>query len=138
MKFPLHIEGYVVPAENQIPYKSDDFHFYYQVKCSCDAIWFHVQTSSKPNVIAICRSCGKRITVYDIPNYPAGVQSQKTSEVLEVQHPEGENVLKVFVMYEYGELDDDQEFDRNDISWCQVFVQNESETLVKIVDDETA
>ncbi len=31
----------------------------------------------------------------------------------------------------------EDEFDRNDISWCQVFVETASGNLAKVFDDET-
>lgn len=55
-----------------------------------------------------------------------------------MRHPSGNDVCSVYVMYEYGELDDDQQFDQNDITWCQVFIENENKQRVKVVDDETA
>jgi hypothetical protein len=57
------------------------------------------------------------------------------SEIKETKAGSG---LPVFVMYEYGELDDDQEFDPNDITWFQVFVEASNGRLVKVFDDETA
>jgi hypothetical protein len=45
--------------------------------------------------------------------------------------------LPVYVSCEYGQLDEDQEFDQDDITWCQVFVEKGGQ-LSRIFEDETA
>jgi hypothetical protein len=62
---------------------------------------------------------------------------EEGNEVFEPLASNLERPLRVFVMYEYP-ADKDLIGDRNDITWCQIFVEPISGGLVKVFDDETA
>jgi hypothetical protein len=138
MKWPQHIDGYLRDAKAHFPLQADDDHPFYQVICSCGGTRFHVFKSNRPNLKVTCKKCDTEISVYDLKLYPAASPGRAEEVFVPVLHPNGEDTVQVFVMYEYGELDDDQTFDRNDISWCQVFIENEDGVPIKILDDETA
>jgi hypothetical protein len=74
--------------------------------------------------------------VYDLAMYPAASKT-RGAEVFEPLARESGSASPVFVRYEYGAPEPDVEFDRNDISWCQVFIETTSGSLAKVFDDET-
>lgn len=85
---------------------------------------------------AICERCGAAAIVYDLTFYPAATK-QKGAETFSEMDATKVGALAVYVGYEYGEFDEDQEIDENDITWCQVFVELDGE-LCQVFDDETA
>ena len=74
--------------------------------------------------------------VYDLQFYPAASKSKGDEVFLEMDISK-EKPVKVYVGYEHGETDDDQEFDQNDITWCQIFADNDN-GIIKVFDVETA
>jgi hypothetical protein len=74
--------------------------------------------------------------VYDLAVYPAASKT-RGEEVFERLIRESGSDSPVFVRYEYGVPEPDMEFDRNDICWCQVFIEIGSGELAKVFDDET-
>jgi len=74
--------------------------------------------------------------VYDLASYPTASKGKGDEWFTELD-PTKEGALPIYVSYEYGEFDDDQEFDQDDITWCQVFVEMGG-GLRKVFDDETA
>lgn len=46
--------------------------------------------------------------------------------------------VSVFVMFEYSKVDNGTAFNRNDITWSQVFWEKPDGTIEMVVDDETA
>jgi hypothetical protein len=44
---------------------------------------------------------------------------------------------EMFVAYEYGQMEPGEEFNRDDISWCQVFLRANG-SLSQVFDDETS
>ena len=87
--------------------------------------------------MAICASCQERITIYDLAFYPAAVKLEG-EETFVAMDSMPVRPSQVYVCYEYGELDPDQQFDRDDICWCQIFTESQSGQLVRVFDDETA
>src|SRR5258708_1962506 len=138
MKHPELIDGYLKDASPRFPGKSDEHHFFGQLQCSCANQWFRVWKSQRPTVRAVCEACKTHISVYDLTKYPAATPGRSEGDFVPVVHPDGGNRVRVYVMYEYGDLDPDQTFDRNDVTWCQVYIEDTAQKLIKILDDETA
>jgi ribosomal protein S27E len=137
--FPEHLEGYVQDATQEFPEDSGAFHHYYKLVCSCGSQHFQLRKSNRESIRASCQQCGHEIVVYDLSYYPAAckVAGDEHFELLTLTSGTVENHT-VFLMFEYGEFDDDQDFDRNDISWCQVFLKDASGRHACVFDDETA
>jgi hypothetical protein len=134
---PKHVENSVVKADDQFPKFADDFHHYFQIVCnSCGGRLFRLFVGDKRTVNAVCEACRVNVLVYDLERYPAATKTTGEETFSENQWTT-RTALPVFVGYEYGEFDDDQEFDQNDITWCQIFVLHEG-SLVVVFDDETA
>ena len=72
--------------------------------------------------------------VYDLAKYPAAASKKSGVEEFHEIAIGGD----VYVMYEYGERDADEDFHRSDITWCQVWVERDPGKLELILDDETA
>ena len=138
MPHPLHITGCVRDASSRFPNEADAHHWYYQLVCQDGSTQFQLCKGTKQTVKALCSNCAKEVIVYDLSLYPGASKIPGSQGFDSVRHPDGNDSYRVYVMYEYGELDDDQVFDPNGITWCQVFIENESGDLVKILDDETA
>ncbi|MDZ7619332.1 MAG: hypothetical protein U1E05_20220, partial [Patescibacteria group bacterium] len=130
---------FVQDATKNFPGESDEFHHYYKLVCDCGSQRFLLHQSNRKSVVASCRQCGREIIVYDLSNYAAACKVAGEEHLSPMASADGATAdVTVFVMYEYGEIDDDQEFDRNDVTWCQVFVEDASGTHVCVFDDETA
>lgn len=141
---PDHIKKYVTPVAGENKYFEDRidsaFTFAYEVCCSCGGIEFTVYKTSEPKVTAVCAACGRKITVYDLTEYPCAVPLGVEEEPEKVRN-EGHDRFRVAVIFEYSDefALDDNEFDENDVTWCQVYVYDTaSAQSIMIVDDETA
>jgi len=134
---PKHIEDSVVNAQEKFSGKADEFHQYFQVVCcKCASRIFHLFVSNKDSVKALCAKCRRTVLIYDLDVYPAATKLSG-EEIFEELDVTTRGPLPIYVGYEYGEFDDDQVFDQNDITWCQVFVEK-GDKLLKVFDDETA
>lgn len=134
---PKHVEDSVVSAEERFSEDADEFHHYFQIVCNaCASNGFHLFLSNLDTVKAFCEMCQKEVLIYDLALYPAATKLAGDENFVELDLTKAE-ALPIYVSYEYGEFGDDQEFDQNDITWCQVFVEKEGE-LLKVFDDETA
>lgn len=136
-RYPAHLNGCVEDASHLCAGNPSEQDTIYQVVCSCGGRLFDLLLSDKDSVVAICDACKSRIVIYDLALYPTaiklpGIEDFSSLSVMPVRPS------RIFVFYEYGALDDDQEFDRNAITWCQVFSESISGQLVKVFDDETA
>ena len=138
MKFPAHLEGYVKDATAKFPSLADEYHSAVQVQCPCGCNWFTLTKGTKPSLIATCQASGHKVTVYDVSLYPAATAQKGREEFTPVRHPEGDDCFQIFAVFEYGELDDDQVFNRNDVTWCQIIIENAAGSRTTILDDETA
>jgi hypothetical protein len=134
--FPDHVEGFVQRAA-RFDEEADDYHHYYQVVCCCGGSHFRLFLGNKKSVKAQCVACPRMPTIYDLAYYPAATKLRGSEEFLLAAN-EGEKTGLVYVMYEYGERDEDEPFDSNDITWCQVWLENSQGMLLKVLDDETA
>jgi hypothetical protein len=134
-KCPSHIECHAVPASDTFSESADAFHHYFQVVCSCGSILFVLLMGSLRSVHAICHKCRSMICLYDLSKYPTATK-EKGEEVFKV-HALTMEGKAIYVGYEYGELDDDQEFDQDDISWFELFVETNGKPL-RVFSDESA
>ncbi len=141
---PKHIEGYVVRMDEKnnkfFETYVSDFAFYYTIKCKCGNEKFHVIGNECPIVTVECCECGEGILVYDLIYYPAATSVDRHENFVKLVLEEND-IFEVCVLYEYSdefELDD-EEFDPNNLSWCQVFVRDpKSGEVWRILNDETA
>src|SRR5690349_10992679 len=108
MPHPLHASGFVIDASSRFPGESDRHHFYYQLVCHQDARCFRLLKGNKQTVKAICARCGNEIIVYDLSYYPAASKNPGTEQFTSIRHPSGDESSLVYVMYEYGELDEEE------------------------------
>jgi hypothetical protein len=97
---------------------------------------FKLSVSNLRSVQAECAVCRNVIRVYDLALYPAASKPLGSEQYQPMDVPKSPSL--VFVAFEYGELDEDQEFDTNDITWCQIFIEDDAGELLKVFDDETA
>jgi hypothetical protein len=95
------------------------------------------RASNRKSVTAICDSCRSSVRVYDLACYPAAVKLAG-DDVFGPMRNLPVQPTQLFVCYEYPEPEPDVEFDRNDISWCQIFADDGSGNLVEVFNDETA
>jgi hypothetical protein len=140
---PNHIEGYVERLPNKskyVEYEFDEYTIPYEVKCSCGNKEFIVYNNLEPRVELECTKCGNKIIVYDLDYYTCAEKYMEEELNLYIS-PYGDNIFNVSVVYEYSDefSFSDENFDKNDISWCYVYVYGiKSNKVYKIVDDETA
>lgn len=141
---PSHIREnvYKLPDENMfLKYKFDSYTMCYKVKCTCGNEEFEVFTDSDPTVIAKCAKCKNEIIVYDLKYYPAASAVEEEEDFKKYISCKDDKLFNLCVIYEYSDEFEfeDEEFDSDDITWCQVYVYGiKSKEVFKIVDDETA
>jgi|SRR5687767_15284946 len=133
---PEHIESLVEDANHLFPDDHDNFHHYYLIKCRCGEFRFSLVEGSKKSLVATCERCNREWRIYDLAYYPSASKLKGEEHFGKILVPK-EQSSKLFIGYEYGETDDGDAFDRNDITWCIVFVEKEGK-LQRIFDDETA
>ncbi len=51
-----------------------DFSFVYRVVCSCKNSLFWIYKDEHPTIVLECSKCKKRITAYDLKNYPLAIK----------------------------------------------------------------
>ena len=142
---PDHIKKYVkrIVGNNKFfDGNLDAFTFAYEVTCSCGNKELVILKNSEPKVIACCESCGETITMYDLIEYPCAVTVRKKGEEVLTKITNGDSdKFNAAVIFEYSdefELDGD-EFDENEVTWCQIYLyDSKSLQSLMIVDDETA
>lgn len=136
MSSPTHIQNYVEDASSEFKSESTINHRFFRVKCTCGNLHFRLKISCQQTVLANCTNCHSVIAVYDLAIYPAAVKLKGVESFVELDIPEDQKSL--FVMYEYSSPEPDVEFDPNDITWCQIFVERNDGRIFKVFDDETA
>jgi len=141
VRCPKHIEKYVCgfddPA-NFLNYECNDYAACYLVRCKCAREEFRIYLSAVPSVLAQCIECGNMIRLYDVRLYPAATPRSEATGPLDAFRHDGRDVFSVCVVYEYGELDDDESFDQDDISWCEVYAFVAGTNIrVRVLSDET-
>lgn len=132
---PHHVQPFVQPAVGgvDVPGDFDLYHPLWRLVCSCGGQEFDIFKSALPRVLATCRRCGRNVSVYDIREYPAATVVPADDTLRAVA-----DRVEVFVMYEYSELDEGEEFNPDDITWCQVFAKSPGTQARMVVDHETA
>ena len=142
---PSHIKKYLKQiSENNKFFGTPiygEFTFGYEVQCSCGNHEFAVFKNSEPKVSAVCESCGNQITVYDLIEYPCATTARNPEEPLEKVVHKGNDKFNIAIVIQYSDefTFDDEMFDENDITWCQIYLyDNAAQESVMIVDDETA
>lgn len=143
---PSHIKKYVKPILGKNKFFSENiyskFTLAYEISCSCGNNEFVIYKNSEPKVEAFCESCGKTITLYDLIEYPGAVTVRNDGEdALEKVINENNDKFNVAIIFEYSDefAFDDEEFDENEITWCQIYLYDiVSLRSIMIVDDETA
>jgi len=142
VRCPKHIEQYVRQVDDPsafLAYECDEYALCYSVTCSCGCDEFRICLSAVPSVFAHCTECGNVLTIYDVRLYPAATPGSDTTDSSDRFSQGGHEVFSVYVVYEYGELDEDESFNQDDITWCEVyaFVKGTG-TTVRVLSDETA
>jgi hypothetical protein len=133
---PDHIKDVVLDASARFQQEADEYHHYFQLECKCGGDIFTLFESNHRSVRAECASCRELVLIYDLELYPAA------SKLTGAEHFQLMSVSRspsrVFLSFEYGELDEGEVFDPNDITWFQIFIEASDGELVKVFDDETA
>lgn len=141
---PEHIEKYCYKDEKDALFCElqeryhDEYTFIYKIKCECGETHFEVYEDKHPSVFLKCINCHREITAYDLAYYPAATKLKDKFEKEKIYIGNIEN-FNVYALYQYDnefELEDDVEFDKNDISWGNIYIKNE-DIINKILDDET-
>jgi hypothetical protein len=133
---PAHLDGFTEPASDQFFEVDSATNRHFQVVCSCDSREFLLLLSNRKSVKAICAECHAIITLYDLAFYPAAVKIRGQEEFAPL-NALSDWPASVFVRFEYSEPEPDVEFDRNDITWCEILVRSRVGKLVTVFDDET-
>ena len=142
---PNHIKEYVKPILGNNKFFKDDiygkFTLAYEVNCNCGNNEFVIYKNSEPKVMAFCASCGKAITLYDLIEYPCAVTYRDNEEILRKVINKDKDKFNIAIIFQYSDdFDfDDEEFDENEITWCQIYLYDiVNLQSILIVDDETA
>lgn len=142
---PDHIKKYVKKIIGKNKFWDDNiddqYTFAYEVSCSCGNNEFVIYKNSEPKVIASCEKCGKTITLYDLIEYPCAVTFREEEDILEKVTNENNDKFNVAIIFQYSDefAFDDEEFDENDVTWCQIYLHDVvSLRSFLLVDDETA
>lgn len=141
---PDHIKEYVKPIAGENKFFDGyigEYTFAYEVVCSCGNKELIVYKNSEPKVTAFCESCGKMIALYDLIEYPCAVVLRDDEDALEKVTNEDTDKFHVAIIFEYSDefTFDDERFDVNDVTWCQIYLYDliHSQSIL-LVDDETA
>lgn len=146
MKYPRpnHIDDYVVnlPKENKFLEEDfDDVTMPYIVKCTCGCEEFTISRSNHKTVKIDCKNCGKNITVYDKDFYTCSSKLNSDEVFVQYKSSDDDTLFNVCAIYVYSEdypIEDDK-FDSNDVTWCQVLGYGTiSNKVFEIINDETA
>ena len=137
---PNHIKKYVKQIQGENRFFNDgiydEFTFAYEIICSCGCKEFVVYKNSEPKVIASCTSCGTQITLYDLIEYPCSVLVKENMDELKKVTNGTNDKFNVAIIFQYS---DDEEFDENEVCWCQIYLYDIAHLQsIMIVDDETA
>ena len=143
---PGHLKKYAKQIQGENKFFSDgiydEFTFAYEINCSCGGKEFVVYKNSEPKMIASCTSCGNQITLYDLIEYPcATTTARDPEEALEKVINKSNDKFNAAIIIQYSDefAFDDERFDENVITWCQIFLYDIVNLQpIMIVDDETA
>jgi hypothetical protein len=137
LHYPRHIDGFVVDASSRLVAKVDDYHFGFQLRCRCGANKFRIYRGTQMSIMGRCSICGHEFFVYNLRHYPAAVkpQGEELFDLIRINELEAG---QVFVVYEYGEFDEDQPYDQDDITCCTIWIEDGNKNLIKVFNHETA
>jgi hypothetical protein len=144
MKCPSHVEKNVIALPNRnkfLDYECDVYHLPYLIKCNCGCEEFEILTNPEPMVMAQCSKCRENITIYNLRHYPAASLVPYAGEKTTYTSPSPykDTVFNICVVYEYPELEETENFDQNDITWCEIYGFGvKSKKSFRILSDETA
>lgn len=127
---PDHIKKYVRPISEKNKFFSTPIY---------DE--FVVFKNSEPKVTAVCTACKKRIALYDLIEYPCATTARDPEEPLEKVINKNNDKFNAAIIIQYSDefAFNDERFDENDITWCQIYLyDNVERQSMMIVDDETA
>ncbi len=137
IKAPNHIKGFIKNILSKVVDRAGSYSFYYQVICKCAGTRFRLLKSLKHALKAVCENCGNEITVYDVSCYSTASKGLNNSDAISVVHPKGQQFYKIYAIYEYSILNTGDTFDPDDITWCQVFIEDDQGNRVRIFDGGT-
>ncbi len=144
MAYPKHIEGYVEKMKLKdngfFDITENGYHFFYTIKCKCGSGLFHVLLNDDPTIKAQCCACSDLILIYDLIYYPTASMCGRSDEFKMVE-VNNNKIFEICVLYEYSDEFEvnDEEFDQDCLSWCQVFIKNKNNnSIIRILNDETA
>ncbi len=107
------------------------------LKCNeCGGVRFKLFESNLRTIKGQCGECGSMFVIYDLAKYPAAMKLKAEESFTEMPCTKVQDA-SVFVAYEYGDFDDDHEFDCNDITWFEMFIEVDG-MIQKVFSDETA
>lgn len=142
---PSHIKKYAKQIQGENMFFNDsiygEFTFAYEIICSCGCKEFVVYKNSEPKVIASCTSCGTQVTLYDLMEYPCATTARNPEEELVKVIYKSNDKFNAAIIIQYSDefAFDDERFDENDITWCQIYLYDTADSQsIMIVDDETA
>ena len=143
MNCPKHIENYIISLTDtnifSIHQPVNNYHHSYLVKCSCGCEEFEIFINPEPMLMAKCKECGAEITVYNLRYYPAASLISFEGANTKYVSPRDDRIFNICVIYDYPELEVNEEYDQNDITWCVVYgVGIDSKDVFEILNDETA
>ena len=136
---PTHIEDFCVVAKSDPFYNQlydkffNDYTSVFKIRCSCGSSKFFVYKDNHPSIYLKCKCCSREIIAYELDFYPAATKLEdfKPRTLVCIN---GIDNFNVYAIYQYPE---DAGLDKDDISWCVIYIKND-ENVVKILDDETA
>lgn len=141
MRCPKHVSKYVKNPEEEMctlfGVKKEQNPL--AVQCVCANDEFKILINELPIVDAICTKCEEKIKLYDLNFYPAATIIPASDEYIKYYSSEGDSVFNLCVLFEYPELEKDEVFDPDDISWCIIWGRGiKSGQVFEILNDETA
>lgn len=140
--YPDHLVGVSkrLPVVNNVfPFKCDNGAPAYQLHCLCGREELEIWASEMPTVYARCTACNGLLVAYDLRLYPAASYIIRPDPFNLVRLPCGCDQLQLYISFEYPQLEEDGDFDSNNVSWCYIRCCCRVHATEKaIVNDETA
>lgn len=135
---PTHVGLFLRSATPKFKDESDPYHHYFQAICTCGKDRVDPLIGDKDSFGVECVYCHERLLLYDLDNYPAATKLEGAESFTPVEIQNGQARGKIFVMYEYGRPSANETWDRNNITWFEAMLEDDSGNLHIFVNDETA